>query len=59
MEGLVVYFSGAGCQKRGKSFFLGGGCDPYRNYAVRLAKTNHLLTNFAWCLLQGRTFTVS
>ena len=44
MEGLVVlHFSGKGCQKRGKSFFLGGGCDPHRNYAARLGKTQHLL----------------
>ena len=29
--------------EKGKSFFLGGSCDPHRNYAVRLGKTQHLL----------------
>ena len=59
-RGLVVlHFSGAVCHKMGESFSLGRGSDSHKNYDVRLGKTQRLLTNFVWSLLQGRAFTVS
>ena len=55
-ELVVLYFSEAGCQKRGKLFFLEGALTLTE---VSLGKTQHPQTSFARRLPQGRRFTVN